>query len=338
MRVFKKEDGTYNVLKTTLFSFILTCVLLGLICLPMFLQDKAVVSKNSGNTTTTTQGAALLSCKECDIEFYNKELTLDFGENIKIKDILDIKDVSIQNIKFTYDKEYLEKRQIEGDYYITTSNTVGETTLKAEYDKYSTTLKVIIKADKITDAKFSKKVYYVKTSEDLELEIETVPKKANLDLIKFSSLDEAIVKFGSGSTVKGISGGKATVKLVSGDIEDEATVYVMNTPFTLKLKDDGVYKEMDEYQYKSNTKTQNLYIAIKLENSNYTQNDITVKDDSHGSLSTTTTFDSVYSVDNLSLIYKVVVNFDPALNGTDNSSVITFTLPDGSEKFIKITR
>ena len=136
MALFKKEDGTYNVLKTTLFSFIFTCILLGLICLPMFLQDKAQESKNSGNTTTTTQGASLLPCKECDIEFYNKELNIEFGETVKIKDILDLKDVSIQNIKFTYDKDYLEKKQLEGEYYITTSNSVGETTLKAEYDKY----------------------------------------------------------------------------------------------------------------------------------------------------------------------------------------------------------
>lgn len=338
MRIFKKEDGTYNVLKTTLFSFIITCVLLGLICLPMFLQDKVQDVKKSGNTTTTTQGASLLPCKECDIEFYNKELKMDFGEQVKIKDILDLKDVYIQNVKFTYDKEYLEKKQIDGEYYITTSNTVGETTLKAEYDKYSTSIKVIISSSKISDAKFSKKVYYVKTNEELELGIETTPKKANFDLIKFSSEDESIVKFGNGSTVKGISGGKTTVKLSSDSIQDEATVYVMNTPFTLKLKDDGVYKEMDEYQYKSNTKTQNLYIAIKLESSNYTQNDITVKDISKGSITTTTTFDSVYSVDNLSLIYKVVVDFDPAKADTVNSSTITFTLPDGSEKFIKIVR
>ena len=336
MRVFKREDGTYNVLKTSVFSFIFTCVILGVLCLPMFLQDKAQVNKNSGNTTTTTQGASLLPCKECDIEFYNKELTLEFGESVKIKDILDIKDVSIQNIKFTFDSEYLEKKQIDGEHYITTSESVGETTLKADYDRYSTSIKVNITANKLTSAKFSRKVYYVKTNEDFTLDIETSPKKANLDLIKFSSSDESIVKFGSGNIVKGITGGKTTVKLTSGDIEDTATVYVMNTPFTLKLKDDGVYKEMDEYQYKSNSKTQNLYIAIKLDNSNYNQNDITVKDDSHGSIGTTTTFDSVYSVDNLSLIYKVVVDFDPSKAETDNSSIITFTLPDGSEKFIKI--
>ena len=338
MRAFKKEDGTYNVLKTTLFSFIFTCILLGLLCLPMFLQDKTQVSKNSGNTTTTTQGASLLPCKECDIEFYNKEITLEFGESVKIKDILDIKDVSIQNIKFTFDSDYLEKKQVQGEYYITTSNSVGETTLKVDYDKYSSSLKVIIKASKLTSAKFSKKVYYVNASESVDLDIETSPKKADLSLIKFSSSDESIAKFGNGNTIKGISGGKTTVKLVSGEIEDEADVYVMNTPFSLKIKNDGVYEEMDEYQYKSNAKTQNLYIAIKFEKSNYTQNDISVKDDSHGSISTTTTFDSVYSVYNLSLIYKVVVDFDPTKAGTDNSSVITFTLPDGSEKFIKIVR
>ncbi len=335
MRVFKKEDGTYNVLKTTLFSFIIACILLGLICLPMLLQDKAQVNKSSNNTTTTTQGASLLPCKECDIEFYNKELTLEFGESVKIKDILDIKDVAINNIKFTFDSEYLEKKQSEGEYYITTSKSVGETTLKADYDKYSTTLNIKITAKKLNDVKFSKKVYYVKTSENVELEVETTPKNGNLDLIEFSSLDESIVKFGSNNTIIGITAGKATVKLVSDDIEDEATVYVMNTPFTIKLKDDGVYKEMDEYQYKSNNKTQNLYIAIKLENSNYTQNDITVKDTSSGSISTTTTYDSIH-VDNLSLIYKVVVDFDPAKTTSDNSSIITFTLPDGSEKFIKI--
>ena len=113
----------------------------------------------------------------------------------------------------------------------------------------------------------------------------------------------------------------------------------MNTPFTLKLKVDGVYKELDEYKYTSNTSTQNMYIALKFENNtNYTQDDIKVSDVSVGSLSTTTSFDSVYSVDNSSLIYKVVVNLDPSKALTDNMSTITFKLPDNSEKSIIITR
>ena len=340
MKIFKREDGTINTLKATITSFVVTSLLLGLLCSPMLLQDKAeTTKKNSGNTTTTQQAGDFLPCKECDIEFYTKDIKLEFGEQVKIKDILDLKDVSIQNVKFTFDSDYLEKKQIEGEYYITTSTTLGETTLKAEYDKYVTTLKVTISSNKINEAKFSKDVYYVQTMKELELELDTTPKKANLSLIKFTSSDESIVKFSSGNKVLGVSGGKTTVKLSTGEIEDEATVIVMNTPFNLKLKIDGVYKEVDEYKYSSNTASQNMYIALKFENSsNYTQDDIKVSDVSVGSLSTTTSFDSVYSVDNSSLIYKVVVNLDPSKALTDNMSTITFKLPDNSEKSIIITR
>ena len=338
MRIFKKEDGTYNVLKTTLFSFILTCVLLGLICLPMFLQDKAEVTKYSGNTTTTTQGSEFLTCKNCDIEFYNKELKLSYYEIVKIKDILDLKDVSIQNVKFSFDENYLKKVQKDGEYYFETGDTVGETTLKASYDKYETSIKVIITTTRIDDGNFKKRVYYIKTNEEVAIDVETLPKNADLSLLEFRSNDESIAKFVKNNVLKGITAGKTTISVSNNMFGDEVTVYVMNTPFTLKLKVDGVYKELDEYEYKSNTKTQNLYIAVKLDNSNYTQDDIKVKDTSSGSLSTTTTFDSVYSVDNISFIYKVVVDFDPTKTIDDNSSVITFTLPDGSEKFIKITR
>ena len=339
MKLFKKEDGTINTSKACIFSFVITCTILGLISMPMFLQDKAVETRQSGNTTTTTQVDGLLLCKECNIEFYNKEINLEFGENIKIKDILDIKDVPIANIKFTLDSEYLEKKKTDNEYYITTTNSVGETTIRAEYDKYSTTLKVNITASSLKEASFAKDVYYINTTDATELELVTLPKKIDLKYIKFTSSDESIAKFGNNNSIKGIQAGKTTVKLVSDSIEDTATVYVMNTPFTLKLKDDGHYEEMEEYTYKSNNPTQNLYIALKMEgNSNYTESDVSVKDESKGSISTTTTFDSIYSADNMSLIYKVVLTYDPTLSGEENVSVITFTLPDNSEKYIKIVR
>lgn len=340
MKVFKNNDGTIKTLKITIFNFIVTCLLLGLLSFPMIFGDKAESYKSNKTTSTTQAGGDFLPCKECDIEFFNKSINLDFGESVKIKDILDLKDVSLQSVKFTFDSNYIEKKTIEGEYYFTTSLSVGETTIKASYDKYDTTLKVNIKSDSIKSASFKQSVYYVKTLGELELGVDVIPKNSDLSLIKFTSLDESVAKFDSDNKIKGVTGGKTKVKLSYGDSEEhEATVYVMNTNFSLKLKVDGKYSELDEYKIEKVTSSNLvMYVAIKiLDDSNYGNDDFTITEVSNGSISTKTSFDEVWSIDNQSLIFKVVINYDATLNSEeDNSSTISFKLPDNSEKTIRI--
>ena len=338
MKLFKNSDGNIKTVKFCLFNFIVTCLILGLLSFQLIFMDKAETSKTNKSTTTTQVGGDFLPCKECDIEFFNKSINLEFGESVKIKDILDLKDVSIQNVKFTFDSDFIEKKTIEGEYYFTTSLSVGETTIKASYDKYDTTLKVNIKSDSIRSASFKNKKYYVKTLGELTLDVETVPKNSDMSLIKFTSLDESIAKFEDNNKIKGITGGKTTVKLSYGDKSDEAEVYVLNTNFSLKLKVDGKYSELDEYKIEKVSTNLVLYVAIKfLDETNYDKESFIINETSKGSISTKTSFDEVWSIDGSSLIYKIVVNYDPTLNDeVENSSTISFKLPDGSEKTIRI--
>ena len=339
MKLFKNNDGTIKTLKFAMFNFIVTCLILVLLSYPLIFGDKAESSRGGKTTTTTQVGGDFLPCKECDIEFYNKSINLEFGESIKIKDILDLKDVSIQNVKFSFESDYIEKKTIEGEYYFTTSLSLGETTIKASYDKYDTTLKVVIKSDSIRSASFKQKTYYVKTLGELALDVETVPRNSDLSLIKFTSLDESVAKFSENNKIKGITGGKTKVKLSFGESsEDEAYVYVMNTNFSLKVKVDGKYQELEEYKIEKVSTNLVMYVAIKLlDDSNYEKEDFKVTEVSKGSISTKTSFDEVWSIDGSSLIYKVVINYDPTLNDeTENSSTISFKLPDDSEKTIRI--
>ncbi len=340
MKIFKNEDGTLKTLKLSIFNFFLTLVILVLLCLPVLLKDKAEYTSKTTTTTTASGNEGFKVCNECNIEFYSKSINLKYGEKIKIKDILDLKDVAISYVKFDTDGEYIEKKLVDGDYYLVTTNSVGETTVKATYDKYETSIKVKITSDKILSAKFTKKNYYVKTLKDLELDIETEPKNSDLSLIKYTSLDESVVTFqNNNNTVRGITSGKATVKLQYEDISDEATVYVMNTDFTIKVKADGKYEELEEYKLDKISNGQIVYIQIKIDDtSNYTQDDVKVNEVSSGSISTKTSFDEVWSVDNKSLIYKAVLSYDPSKNSTDNSSIITFKLPDNSEKSVRLCK
>lgn len=340
MRVFKNEDGTLKSIKLSIFNFSIILLILVLFSLPVLLRDKAEYSPKNTTTTTVAGNGDFLTCKECNIEFYTKSINLKYGEKIKIKDILDLKDVPIQSVKFSYDSEYLEKRVIDSEYYFITSNSVGETTIKATFDKYESSIKVNITSDTVSNASFKKKNYYVKTQKDLLLDIETTPKNIDLSLLKYSSLDESVVKFvNNNNTVNGITAGKATVKLEYNGISDEATVYVLNTDFTLKVKVDGKYEEVDEYKLDKVSNGQIVYLQVKInDNTDYNQDNIKVSETNSGSISSKVSFDEVWSVDGKSLIYKAVMSYDPTKNSDDNSSVISFILPDDSEKVVRLCK
>ncbi len=340
MKFFKNEDGTLKTLKVSIFNFLITFIILVLISLPVLLKDKANYTFKTTSTTEVAGNDSIVVCKDCSLEFKSKSINLKYGEKIKISDILDLKDLAFQYVKLDFDSNYLEKKLIDNDYYFVTSNSVGETVVKAYYENYETSIKVNITSDSIISAKFKKKTYYVKTLNDLKLDIETTPNNSDLSLIKYTSLDESVLKFvNNNNTVRGITSGSTKVTLEYKDIKDEATVYVLNTDFTIKVKVDGKYEELDEYKLNKVSNGQVVYIQIKLsDNSSYNEDAFTINEISNGSISSKTTFDEVWGVDNKSLIFKTVLSYDPSKTGNDNSSIISFKLPDGSEKIVRLCK
>lgn len=340
-KLFKNDDGTFKVLNVTLFSFILTAFILGLMCTPLLFQEKAKTYVPE-HKTTNVQGQDIKICNNCDIEFYNKKTSLAVGEGIKVKDLIDLKDVDFANVKFTFsDDKYLSKRQIDGEYYFYANDIVGDVKITATYRDYKTEMTISIESDTIASASFDKDIYYVYKGGSSLLDITTKPVGASISLLDLSSSDESILKFDSSNKAVGVSTGEAEVTLKVGEKETTAKVYVLVNMISVKAQIDGLYKEMDEYTHSSSAKTYNLYLAVKPEDNEkkgYTNEDISVSVKNEGSISGIVSFDSVYNAENNTYIYKVVLDFDSSKTSQYNRCVIKFSLPDGSVKYFTIKK
>lgn len=340
-KLFKNDDGTFKVLNVTLFSFILTTLILGLMCTPLLFQEKAKTYVPE-HKTTNVQGQDIKICNNCDIEFYNKKTSLAVGEGIKVKDLIDLKDVDFANVKFTFsDDKYLSKRQIDGEYYFYANDIVGDVKITATYRDYKTEMTISIESNTIVSASFDKDIYYVYKGGSSLLDITTKPVGASISLLDLSSSDESILKFDSSNKAVGVSTGEAEVTLKVGEKETTAKVYVLVNMISVKAQIDGLYKEMDEYTHSSSAKTYNLYLAVKPEDNEkkgYTNEDISVSVKNEGSISGIVSFDSVYNAENNTYIYKVVLDFDSSKTSQYNRCVIKFSLPDGSVKYFTIKK
>lgn len=335
-KFFRNIDGTFKVINVTVFSFVLTAAILTALCIPMFLQDKADPTSGTKKSSSVSNND-FVTCKDCDIEFYDKELEISVGDKVKIKDILDLKGVNLINVSFKYDEKYLKREQIDGEYYFTTKDILGSVEITASYQEYTTKMTIKITSKTVNSAKFNKEIYYLYTGDSTLLDITTSPVGVSAKLIDFESSDESIVSFDSNNKAVGNKAGSATITLKVGDVSDTAKVYVMDNMISVKLKVDGVYKEVDEFEH-GTAVTMNYYLAVKFEdkkNAGYTKEDLTTTVEDSGSLSSVVSFDSVYSADSSTYIYKAVVKYDSKAIAEDNSSIITFKLPDGSLKKFK---
>lgn len=336
-KFFRNIDGTFKVINVSVFVFVLTFGILTALSLPLFLQDKAEPTTNN-KTTSAVQSNDLVSCKNCAIEFYKKEMELAVGERVKIKDIIDLKDVDLINVSFSFDDKYLKRESIDGDYYLVTKEAIGSSEIVATYQKYTTKMTIKVVSDTVTSASFEKDIYYLYTGSTDELAITTVPSGASVKLVDFESDDEEVISFNSNHKAVAKKVGSATIKLKAGDSVDSAKVYVMDNMISVKLKVDRVYKEVDEYKHGS-AATMNYFLAVKFEdkkNAGYKREDISTSVEDKGSISSVVSFDSVYSADSSTYIYKLVVKYDSTVIAEDNYSIITFKLPDGSLKQFKI--
>ena len=139
------------------------------------------------------------------------------------------------------------------------------------------------------------------------------------------------------------------LELLAEKIADELNL-IMEYSCNFRADKDNLFKRVQDYLKRLDAEDliykldkisngQIVYIQIKIDDtSNYTQYDVKVSEVSSGSISTKTSFDEVWSVDNKSLIYKAVLSYDPSKSSTDNSSVITFKLPDNSEKSVRLCK
>lgn len=338
MRFFKNPDGTLNAINIFVLVTVITFLLLLLLCKSL-LFDKQVGP--AGNVITTTTTTTWNLCQDCSMSLKNEQITMEANTNEKIKNILETKNINISSIKFTSsNKDIVSIRTVEGDVTLVAGNEVGKATVTASYDDKSVELVVNVKASKIAEASFANKIYYAYVDKKTVLDINTSPKKASLKLLNLKSEDDSIGYFDEDNNFIGKSVGEVKVYLEQDGETTSATVHVIKNMIQIKVKYDGVYKEISEFKYPSNIDSF-VEICVKIEDNNnegYKQDSITYNVISSGKIETTVSSEGEYTLDTNAYIFKAHVKIDQTSESTDNYSIITFSLPDGSKAQLKITK
>ena len=197
-----------------------------------------------------------------------------------------------------------------------------------------------VKASKVTEAAFDKPVYYAYVDKPTKLDITTSPKKAPLSLLNLKSENDAIGTFDDENNFVGKQIGETKVTLTQGEEVSTATVNVIRNMIIVKVKEDGKYQQMSEYNYQSNIDNF-IELCVKIEDNyreGFNHESITHNVINSGKIETTLSYEGPYTIDQNAYIFRAHIKIDQASDSTDNYSVITFNLPDGSKTTFRITK
>ena len=338
MRFFKNPDGTLNPINIFVLVTVITFLLLFLLCKSLIF-DKQV--GRSGNVLTTTTTTTWNLCQDCAISLKDEQITMEANTTEKLKNMVEVKNLSLSSVKFTSsNKDVVNIRTVDGDVSLVAGDEVGKATITASYDNISAELVVNVKASKVNKAEFSQKVYYAYINKKTVLDINTSPKKAPLTLLTLKSDNESIGVFDENNNFIGKEVGEVKVYLEQGEESSTATVHVIKNMIKIKAKVDGVYQETSEFKYPSNIDSY-VELCVKIEdneNVGYNQESISYNVISSGKIETSISSEGPYTLDENAYIFKAHVKIDQTSEETDNYSVITFSLPDGSKAQIKIVK
>ena len=338
MRLFKNSDGTFNPVNIFVVVSVITFALLFLLCKSLIF-DKRI--NKVGNVITTTTTTTWNLCQDCSMSLKDESITMEANTTENVKNLMEVKNITLSSIKFTSsNKDIVQIKTIEGEVSLVAGDEVGKATVTAVYDDKTVELEVNVKASKVTKASFANKIYYAYVGKKTVLDINTSPKKAPLSLITLKSEDDSIGTFDEENNFIGNTIGEVKIDLVQGDEIETALVHVIKNKMIIKVKENGAYKEMQEYKYPSNIDSF-VELCVKIEdndNVGYNQGSITANVISSGKIETTISSEGEYTLDTNAYIFKAHVKIDQTSESTDNYSIITFSLPDGSKAQLKITK
>ena len=338
MRFFKNPDGTYNAINVFVTITVITFVLLFLLCKSLIF-DKKITSVGTPVTSTTTAKWDL--CKDCSITFKTPQIEMEANTKEAIKNVIEVRNTNVSSIKFSSSNpEIVNVKFSDGEVSLIAGDEVGKAVITAQIEEIKAELTVIVKASKITSAEFAKPVYYAYVNKPLALDMITSPKKAPLKLLDLKSDNEAIGTFDENNNFVGKQIGETKVTLTQGEEITSATINVIKNLITIKVKEDGKYVSKSEYEYPSNIDNY-IELCVKIEdnyNDGFNQDSITSSVINSGKIETTVSSEGPYTLDANAYIFRAHVKIDQASDSTENYSIITFSLPDGSKATFRITK
>jgi len=338
MRFFKNPDGTFNAINIFVFVFVLSFILLFLLCRNLIFEEK---EESQVYTTTTTKQLEWKACEDCSVMFKLSSIEMQANSEEYLKNIVEVKNAVVGNVNYSSsDNSIVEIKNTTGDIALVAGNKIGKATITAKIGDSKAVLEVNVVTTKVEKAKFKNNYYYAYLGKKTKLDIETSPLNAPLKLLDLKSDNEEIGTFDEENNFIGKQVGETKVTLTQNKEMTTAVVNVIKNKITIKVKIDGKYQEMTQFEYPSNIDNY-IELCIKFEDNDlvgYDQNSIITNVASVGKMNVTLSSEGPYTLDKNSYIFKAHIKLDQSVESTENYSNITFALPDGSKSTIKITK
>lgn len=337
---FVNKDGTIKVLRATIAVMLVLFVAIFIMAILMGSKDDLTV----GGGTTTTQKIETTTidlCRDCEMEFTQKSVTLNVDDSIDLKEIMKLEKVNIRNVKLSIEDTSLLEITASGDTLLLSSkDKIGTTNVTATYEGLESTLKVSVQSDEIRGAAFSQDIYYVYFGETSSLDITTEPEGMDVSLLDLAIDNTDIAEVNSQNAIIGKNIGETTIRLNCNNTTDVATLYVVKNRIEIKVKNDNLYEAMENYKYQSNY-AGGIDISISFEdrdNQGYTNEDLKFDVINAGSMNASVNYDGKnISSDNL-YNYHIAINVDMSKEALENYSIIEVSLPDGSKTRLRIEK
>lgn len=331
--LFINEDGT---IKRNLVVGIVAVVLV--ILAGLYLQDdvKALLHNNriaAEKKRTTTK---FNMCQDCDINFKEKEITLNIGEVINIKEIIKLKNINIKNVEFEVaDEEIIKISSSGSDAILEALNTTGSTTLVAKYYEKVARVKVNVVYQAIEKAELRDTPYQVALGEMVSLEVNTKPLGIDIKKLDLSIKDKNIAYLDEEMRIVPVSLGNTEVVLnFNGVITTQVLSVVQNRIMVYALEDNS-YVEVSKLDTKELGNEFDIVIQYQDNLSiGYREDHLTIEVINNGMI-TDVSYDGINLEKERFFNYKVKVS-EKDSNLESVSSLIKISLPDGSSTEITV--
>lgn len=259
------EDGTIKMLNMIL---VITIVLALASTLIFFLLFNNKNITEGGKTLTSKDITSTINmCKNCSMEFKNKELILVTNQEYPLEEIIDTKNISLASIKYNIsntDYFTIETSKNNG-LVLKTKDLIGESTLSAIYDKIKIDTKIIINEGEIISLNLLDHPYYIYLNKETKIDVDSNPKGIDISKFDLSVSDDTIISVNNGM-ILGKTLGNAKLYLNYNEDVYEQDVYVVNDLIDIQIKKENTYESI--YKIKIDKKEDINVIVTIDDNSN----------------------------------------------------------------------
>ncbi|MCX4249239.1 MAG: hypothetical protein OSJ65_05700 [Bacilli bacterium] len=317
-KYFFKSDGTIKIVN----MIILIAVIFFIVIMFVYFKFLKVRYDEPNETYKKEEKTSKINmCNGCDFSFTLESLVFETYNDYKIDNYLEVKNMSINNIKFEYDKGLISIESSGGGLVIKAGNKIGKTKLVAVYENIKKEIAVEVRAGEIKSIELANHPYYILNNKENDLEIITDPIGIDLSEISISVEDESIARVINGKLV-GVNEGVTKLKLLYNGEEQIRDLYVSNDFISVDVLNDK--RELEPiYNISLDSFKDDVYnvVVTITDNGNigYEAKDLVITHEDEG-VNVYVEYDGKYSLDKLSYKYRITKS------GNAGSSTIKFTL------------